>query len=79
MIPITVIGAKYDQFAQSNEPKVKKLLCSALRYICHSNGCDLVFSSIKEQQPLKLFKSMIGWHSFKDFQPSNAPAAGGEE
>lgn len=22
---------------------------------------------------------MIGWHSFKDFQPSNAPAAEGEE
>ena len=67
LIPITVIGAKYDLFANAYEPKVKKLLCSALRYICHTNGCDLVFTSIKEQQPLKLFKTMLGWHSFKDF------------
>jgi len=49
LIPITVIGAKYDLFANAYEPKVKKLLCSALRYICHTNGCDLVFTSIKEQ------------------------------
>lgn len=48
MVPITVIGAKYDLFAQQNEPVQKKLLCSALRYIAHKNGCDLVFSSIKE-------------------------------
>ena len=68
MVPITVIGAKYDLFANAYEPKAKKLLCSALRYICHTSGCDLVFTSIKEQQPMKLFKNMLGWHSFKDFQ-----------
>jgi len=66
-VPITVIGAKYDLFAQQNEPVQRKLLCSALRYICHKNGCDLVFSSVKEQTPLKQFKNMMGWHSFKGF------------
>ena len=65
MVPITVIGAKYDLFAQQNEPVQKKLVCSALRYICHKNGCDLVFASIKEQNPLKQFKNMMNWHIFK--------------
>lgn len=30
------------------------MLCDALRYIAHTNGCDLVFSSVREQQPLKV-------------------------
>ena len=65
MVPITVIGAKYDLFAAETEPVKKKLLCSALRYIAHKNGCDLVFSSIKEQNPLKQFKNMMAWHTFR--------------
>ena len=52
VIPITVIGTKYDEFAKANEPVQKKLLCQALRYLCYLNGADLVFSSIKEQRPL---------------------------
>ena len=35
---------------------------------------------MKEQQPLKLFKNMLGWHSFRDFQRQEAaPAQEGEE
>jgi hypothetical protein len=48
MVPITVIGSKYDEFARSTEPLQKKLLCRAMRYFCHSNGCDLVFASSVE-------------------------------
>ena len=42
----------------------KKQLCLALRYISHANGCDLVFSSVKEKLPLQLFKAMITRHVF---------------
>lgn len=64
-VPITVIGNKYDVFAQSCEPKMKKIFCAALRYISHASGADLVFSSIKETNPLKLYKNMVGYHTFK--------------
>ena len=75
MVPITVIGAKYDLFQRGVEPAQKKLLCSALRYICHTNGCDLVFASVNEQQSLKVFKSAIAWHTFRHLanqQPAKA-------
>jgi hypothetical protein len=36
----------------------------ALRYICHLNGCDLVFGSVKEKLPSQLFKAMITRHVF---------------
>ena len=51
MVPVIVIGTKFDVFAKSYEPVKKKQLCLAMRYICHSNGCDLVFSSVKEKIP----------------------------
>ena len=65
MVHITVIGAKYDLFAQQNEPSTKKLLCQALRFICHLNSCDLAFTSIKEDKPLKNFKNIMNWHLYE--------------
>ena len=79
MVPITVIGAKYDIFAQQNEPIQKKLLCTALRYLCHTNGADLVFASIKEQNPLRLYKNMVGWHTFKRFAALDKMLGGGDD
>lgn len=35
-----------------------------MRYICHSNGCDLLFASIKEKLPTQLFKAMISRYVF---------------
>lgn len=51
LIPIVVIGSKFDVFANQYESVKKKQLCLALRYICHSNGCDLVFASVREKLP----------------------------
>lgn len=73
MIPLTVIGTKYDVFAKSNEPAQKKLICAALRYICHTNGCDLIFTSVNEQGPLKVFKNIISWHTFRQLANQDKP------
>lgn len=35
-----------------------------MRYISHSNGCDLVFASVKEKIPSQLFKAMVSRHIF---------------
>lgn len=64
MVPITVVGTKYDIFAKETEPKNKKIFTCALRYYCHVNGCDLVFASIKEAKPMKFYKRMMAWHTF---------------
>lgn len=55
-----VIGSKFDEFANKYESVKKKQVCLALRYISHANGCDLVFSSVKEKLPTALFKAMLG-------------------
>ena len=64
MVPIIVIGSKFDVFANQYESVKKKQLVLALRYICHLNGCDLVFASVKEKLPTQLFKAMVTRHVF---------------
>lgn len=64
LIPIVVVGSKFDIFAKQYEPVKKKQLCLALRYMCHDNGCDLVFGSTKEKIPGQLFKAMISRQVF---------------
>ena len=55
-----IIGSKFDYFANTFESVKKKQVCLALRYIAHANGCDLVFSSVKEKLPGVMYKSMLG-------------------
>ena len=64
LVPIVVIGSKFDIFANQYESIKKKQICLAMRYICHTNGCDLVFASVKEKLPSQLFKAMITRHVF---------------
>jgi hypothetical protein len=63
-MPVVVIGSKFDIFAKQYEPIKKKQLCLAMRHICHSNGCDLVFASVKEKLPAQMFKVMISRQVF---------------
>lgn len=64
LVPIIVIGSKFDVFANQYESVKKRQLCLALRYLCHQNGCDLVFGSVKEKLPSQLYKAMITRHVF---------------
>ena len=75
MIPRTVVGSKYDIFAANTEPQMKKLLCSALRYMCHLNGCDLVFTSVNDQTSAKYFKNTLARHTFRSFALAEVMAA----
>lgn len=62
LVPVVVVGAKFDVFANQYESVKKKHLCQALRYVSHANGCDLVFASVREKQPAQLFKAMVSRH-----------------
>lgn len=63
-VPICIIGSKFDAYANTYESAIKKQLCMALRYIAHSNGCDLVFGSVKEKLPSQLYRSLLMSHIF---------------
>lgn len=63
-VPVVIVGSKFDVFANQYESLRKRSLCLAMRYIAHSNGCDLVFASVKEKLPTQLFKAMVGRQLF---------------
>jgi len=48
-LSITVIGNKFDLFANSCSVACRRLVASYLRYICHFNHCNLVFTSVKDK------------------------------
>ena len=43
----------------------------ALRYFAHSNGCDLVFGSVKEKLPSQLYRAVLSSHVFSEDNKSN--------
>jgi hypothetical protein len=60
-----VIGTKFDEFANKYQPVEKKLMCQALRHISHANGCDLVFSSVRENKGSTLYRSLLNYFCFE--------------
>ena len=64
MVPIVVIGGKFDSFVAKVDGSLKKKLCMALRYVAHSNGCDLVYGSVMEKEASKLYRSVLQCHAF---------------
>ena len=58
-VPIVIIGAKFDAFANQFDTAIKKQLVMALRYVAHRNGADLVFASVREKLPISLFRNML--------------------
>mmetsp|Transcript_113 Transcript_113/g.230 ORF Transcript_113/g.230 Transcript_113/m.230 type:complete len:222 (+) Transcript_113:132-797(+) len=64
-VPIAIMGAKFDAYANQYETAVKKQLCMALRFLAHSNGCDLVFASVREKLPSQLYRSLLMAHLFE--------------
>ena len=65
MVPIVILGSKFDQFANQYESRSKKTLCMAMRYIAHQNTCDLVFGSVREKLPSQLYRAVLNSHAFE--------------
>ena len=74
LIPIIIIGTKFDVFAKDYDTQIKKQLCMALRYMAHVNGCDLVFGSVVEKGPSKLYRNVLSSHTF-DVSTKQMPMA----
>lgn len=58
-VQVVIVGTKYDVFANTYESQSKKSLCDAMRYLAHTTGCDLVFASVREQQPGRVFQNFM--------------------
>lgn len=46
-------------YANTYESMQKKTLCDAIRYLAHTTSSDVIFTSVKEQQPLKVFTNFM--------------------
>ena len=85
LVPVMIIGNKYDDFANKFESARKKTICLALRYLAHFNGADLVFASVREKVPAQLYRALLMSHVFEGYQigkveknqnqPLNVPSA----
>ena len=83
MVPIVIVGSKFDLFANQSDSRSKKLFCMALRYMAHVNTCDLVFGSVREKLPSQLYRAVLNSHVFEHdvghidtnhMNPINCPA-----
>ena len=66
-VPITIICSKFDQYVNTVSGMDKKEMTFALRHIAHSNGCDIVFASVKsmlEKTPGQLYRHLLMSHMF---------------
>ena len=45
LIPLVIIGGKYDIY-QDFDPEKKKIICKTLRFIAHTNGASLMASTV---------------------------------
>ena len=60
-VPITIVGNKYDAFA-NEDPIRRKTLAMALRFLAHSHGASLVFTSgaaPREDAATQSFRQMV--------------------
>lgn len=64
LVPIVIVGTKYDVLAQHESEKLK-WICRAMRYFAHVNGADLVFTQMKEKG-FSDFKTILSQHTFTE-------------
>lgn len=48
-VPVIVIGNKFDLY-EKFDTEIRKWIARTLRYICLTNGCHLIFSSLMQPQ-----------------------------
>ena len=59
-----LICSKNDQYANTVDPVQKKLVSSALRYMAHINGADLIFTSVKEKDTASVYRALLSYKVF---------------
>eukprot|EP00842_Homolaphlyctis_polyrhiza_P006453 jgi/Hompol1/6809/HPOL_002295-RA len=63
-IPIAIIGSKFDEI-KDMESEMRKLLCKTLRYIAHTNGASLLFSSHKDENLVARARQLLSHYAFR--------------
>jgi hypothetical protein len=62
--PILIAGSKYDLF-RSFEPEKKKIISRFLRYIAHTRGASLLYTSSKDEVLSNKLKKCLSHHAFR--------------
>jgi dynein light intermediate chain 2 len=63
MIPVAIIGTKYDIF-QEFDPEKKKIISKTLRYVAHQYGASLFYFSNKSDSMINRCKQLVGHYAF---------------
>ncbi|GAB6021630.1 Cytoplasmic dynein 2 light intermediate chain 1 [Chamberlinius hualienensis] len=70
LIPVVIIGGKYDIF-QNFEPEQRKIICRSLRMVAHLNGATLLFFSSRIESLVNRTRALISHLAFDNvFAPS---------
>ncbi|KAI8822224.1 uncharacterized protein EV422DRAFT_619352 [Fimicolochytrium jonesii] len=65
LVPLVIIGTHYDLF-KDMESDPRKLLLKSLRYLAHTHGASLLFTS---PSPTPSLRSLLSHHAFKTSAP----------
>eukprot|EP00742_Colponemidia_sp_Colp-10_P002643 GILJ01002826.1.p1 GENE.GILJ01002826.1~~GILJ01002826.1.p1 ORF type:complete len:415 (-),score=58.49 GILJ01002826.1:190-1434(-) len=63
-IPLVVVATKFDLFADT-EAETRKWMARTLRYVCHSNGASLLYSSNRDKTLLTNFRTLLNHYVFQ--------------
>ncbi|KAH9491426.1 Cytoplasmic dynein 2 light intermediate chain 1 [Bulinus truncatus] len=63
LIPIVIVGSKYDIFQDFDSEK-RKTICKTLRFLAHIHGSSLQFFSTKQEQLVSRMKSIFSFYLF---------------
>lgn len=68
-VPLVIVASKWDAIKDEGNPLARdrlglKALCQVLRFLAHQNGATLVFTSSKDKQLNKQFRSLLSFTLF---------------
>lgn len=63
-VPLVIVGSKYDVF-RDFEPEKRKTMCRALRFVAHTHGASLLFSSERDPTLLNRCRGVISYLAFR--------------
>ncbi|EKX40905.1 hypothetical protein GUITHDRAFT_175552 [Guillardia theta CCMP2712] len=66
-VNIVIVASKYDEFAHK-DPELKKVMSRTLRFLAHTNGSSLLYTSQNEKQLISNFRQILSQYLLKGQQ-----------
>mmetsp|Transcript_23488 Transcript_23488/g.36745 ORF Transcript_23488/g.36745 Transcript_23488/m.36745 type:complete len:348 (-) Transcript_23488:169-1212(-) len=63
-VTVVIVATKFDQFSQK-DPELKRVMARSLRFLAHSNGASLLYTSKDDKQLVAGFRNVLTQWLFK--------------